>query len=54
MEESELRENHQDLCNIVRAVENGQPAEARMLAEDHVGRFNTYMKKRENIIDTVK
>jgi DNA-binding FadR family transcriptional regulator len=50
MEESELKENYQDLCNIVRAVENGLSSEARMLAEDHVGRFNTYMKKRENLI----
>lgn len=51
MEISELRENYQDLCDIVRAVESGRSAEARVLAEDHVERFNGYMKKRAALIE---
>ena len=47
MEESELEENYQDLCNIIDAVENSQVERARELAQHHVKRFNQYMKKRE-------
>jgi DNA-binding GntR family transcriptional regulator len=47
MEERELQENYQDLCNIVRAAEAGDAGEARKLAQEHVQRFNSYMKKRE-------
>ena len=47
MEERELQENHQDLCDLVKAVENGQTDQARQLARGHVQRFNRYMKKRE-------
>ena len=47
MEETELQENYQDLCDLVEAVESGQADHARELAQDHVRRFNHYMKKRE-------
>jgi DNA-binding FadR family transcriptional regulator len=47
MEERELEENYQDLCNIVRAVKNGKPEQARTYAQNHVKRFNQYMKQRE-------
>ena len=48
MEKKELEENYQDLCNIVRAAEAGNAGEARKFAQEHVQRFNRYMKKREN------
>lgn len=47
MEERELRENYQDLCNIVRAAEAGNAEEACRFAQEHVQRFNRYMKLRE-------
>jgi len=47
MEERELQENYQDLCDLVQAVENGQSDQARRLARSHVHRFNQYMKTRE-------
>jgi len=47
MEEPEIQENYQDLCNIVVAIENGQVERARELAQHHVKRFNQYMKNRE-------
>ena len=47
MEEPELRENYQDLCGIVAAVEEGRSELARSLAENHVQRFSRYMTKRE-------
>jgi GntR family transcriptional repressor for pyruvate dehydrogenase complex len=47
MEEPELQENYTDLCNIVAAVEDGDAALARSLAENHVQRFSRYMKSRE-------
>jgi DNA-binding FadR family transcriptional regulator len=47
MEERELEENYQDLCNIVRAAETGNAREARKFAQEHVQRFNRYMKQRE-------
>jgi len=47
MEDPELQENYQDLCNIIDAVENSQVERARELAQHHVKRFNQYMKKRE-------
>lgn len=47
MEERELQENYQDLCDLVNAVAKGQADEARELARDHVHRFNRYMKRRE-------
>ena len=47
MDELELQENYQDLCDLVQAVEKGQADHARRLARDHVRRFNQYMKHRE-------
>ncbi|MGD9042217.1 MAG: FadR/GntR family transcriptional regulator [Desulfobacterales bacterium] len=47
MDAPELRENYQDLHDLVNAVEKGQADEARRLARDHVRRFNQYMKTRE-------
>ena len=47
MEEPELQENYQDLCDIVAAVESGRADRARRLAETHVQRFSRYMKERE-------
>jgi len=44
-DENILRENYEDLCNIVSAVESGEANEARLLAHDHVRRFHRYMKK---------
>jgi DNA-binding FadR family transcriptional regulator len=45
--EEYLRENYRDLCDIVGAVENGPPAEARRFAQDHVRRFNGFMELME-------
>ncbi|MGB9437176.1 MAG: FCD domain-containing protein, partial [Desulfobacterales bacterium] len=46
IEEHELRDNYQDLCEIIQAVENGQADLARKLARNHVLRFSRYMEKR--------
>jgi len=43
-EEAVLKKNYQDLCGIVKAVEQGQANEARSLAMHHVRRFHRYMK----------
>ena len=45
MEEPELQANYQDLCEIIEAIEKGQVDRARELAQQHVKRFNLYMKK---------
>jgi DNA-binding FadR family transcriptional regulator len=47
MDERELRENYQDLCDLVKAVEKRQTEHARRLARGHVHRFNRYMEKRK-------
>ncbi len=47
MKERELKENYQDLCEIVKAVENKDSDEARDLARKHILRFNHYMVRRE-------
>ena len=46
MENHELRENYQDLCGIIQAVENGQADLARKLARNHVLRFSRYVELR--------
>jgi DNA-binding FadR family transcriptional regulator len=46
-EEHVLRENYQDLCDIVRAVEQKRATEARSLAQHHVRRFLYYLKEGE-------
>jgi DNA-binding FadR family transcriptional regulator len=42
-EERILRENYQDLCDIVAAVESRRPGRAREMAQNHVRRFNAHM-----------
>ncbi len=54
MDERELQENYQDLCDLVKAVAKGQADQARRLARDHVHRFNQYMQKREPRKDGLK
>jgi len=44
--ESVMRENYQDLCDIVAAVEHGDRDRARSLAQSHVHRFHQYMEKK--------
>ena len=46
MENHELRENYQDLCGIIQAVENGQADLARKLVRNHVMRFSRYIELR--------
>jgi DNA-binding GntR family transcriptional regulator len=46
MENHEFRENYQDLCGIIQAVENGQADLARKLARNHVLRFSRYIELR--------
>jgi len=48
MAQPELEENYRDLCEIVAAIENSRADRARELAQQHVKRFNRYMKKRED------
>jgi len=45
--EQNMIENYADLREIVEAVENGRAAEARVLAQDHVNRFNRFMEEME-------
>ncbi|MCP3955596.1 MAG: FadR family transcriptional regulator [Desulfobacterales bacterium] len=42
-DEKRLTENYDDLCNIVELVKQGRAADARLLAQKHVRRFNKYM-----------
>lgn len=51
MSDEEIKENYQDLSDIVRAVEERRPTDARAIAEGHVRRFNHYMKSREASLD---
>jgi GntR family transcriptional repressor for pyruvate dehydrogenase complex len=44
-DENILKENYEDLCDIVSAVERGEANEARLLAHDHVRRFHRYMRR---------
>ncbi len=52
MEKIELRENYQDLCDLIDAIENSEANRAQDLAQNHVKRFNRYMKKREDAAAT--
>lgn len=47
MEKKELQQNYADLCDIIQAVEIGDEDQARKVAQNHVKRFNRYMKQRE-------
>lgn len=46
-EEAVLKDNFQDLSDIVEAIEQGQTNLARSLAMHHVRRFHLYMKKQQ-------
>jgi DNA-binding FadR family transcriptional regulator len=48
MEQKELAENYRDLCDMVRAVKDRDSDSARQVAQNHVERFNLYMKQRES------
>ena len=41
-----MRENYQGLYEIVKAVRNGRAAKARLLAQDHMKRFNRFMEEK--------
>jgi GntR family transcriptional regulator, transcriptional repressor for pyruvate dehydrogenase complex len=47
MEEPEMKENLQDLEDVVKAMESGEAERAGGIARAHVRRFNGYMEKRE-------
>jgi len=44
--ENIMRENYQDLCDIVAAVEDGDGAQACTLGQSHVHRFHQYMEEK--------
>jgi len=39
-----MEENYQDLCDVVRTIEQGLSDEARALLQRHIRKFNRYMK----------
>lgn len=43
-----MEENYQDLCDIVRKVEQGNAEEARLIIQRHIRKFNRYMKIESN------
>jgi len=45
MGQRELMENYQDLCGMVQAIEKGDKAKAKSIAQSHIHRFNGYMEK---------
>ena len=47
MEQRELQENYQDLCELIQAVEHGDAEKAQKVAQNHVKRFNRYMQNRQ-------
>jgi len=47
MGKRELMENYEDLCGIVQAVEKGDEAKSKSLAQRHIRRFGDYMEKQE-------
>ena len=51
-EEALLKENYRDLYEIVEAVENGQAAQAHLLVQNHVYRFNRLMEERAQQSET--
>jgi DNA-binding FadR family transcriptional regulator len=51
MEKKDLEQNYRDLCDIIQAVEIGDGDQARKVAQNHVKRFNRYMKQREKESD---
>jgi DNA-binding FadR family transcriptional regulator len=53
MQKKELEQNYRDLCDIIQAVEIGDEDQARKVAQNHVKRFNRYMKQREQDEDNL-
>lgn len=49
--EAIMEENYRDLCDIVRAIEEGRGEEARSLVIDHVKRFNRLMEEKSDEIE---
>lgn len=47
MEQRELKENYQDLSELIKSVEHGDAEKAQQVAQKHVKRFNGYMQKRQ-------
>ena len=44
-DESILKENYQNLCDIVEAIEQGRAKDAGFLSQYHVKKFSSYMEK---------
>ncbi len=44
MEKRELMENYQDLYDMVQAVEQGDAAKSKSIAQSHIRRFTEYME----------
>lgn len=44
-EDERMKENYKDMCDIIDAIEDGDPDLARDLARTHVARFNEFMEK---------
>lgn len=42
-----VNESYQDICEIVKAVEEGNAAKSRFLAQEHVRTFNRFMELAE-------
>jgi GntR family transcriptional repressor for pyruvate dehydrogenase complex len=42
-----MEENYRDLCDIVEAIEGGRIDRARLIARDHVKRFNRFMEEKK-------
>jgi DNA-binding FadR family transcriptional regulator len=45
-----IRDNYEDLSKIVRAIEDGNPVEAKKVAMNHVAKFNRLMTEKEHVI----
>ena len=45
-QEDILKENYQDLCEVIQAVEERQASKASLLVQGHVCKFNRLMEKR--------
>jgi GntR family transcriptional repressor for pyruvate dehydrogenase complex len=45
-QEDILKENYQDLCEIIKAVEERQASKASLLVQGHVYKFNRLMENR--------
>jgi GntR family transcriptional repressor for pyruvate dehydrogenase complex len=45
-QEDILKENYQDLCEVIKAVEEKEASKASLLVQGHVYKFNRLMEKR--------